>query len=201
MKQTVNWLMNRRARSITKRLEPWLCSTLKVADVGSGTGHNAEEWRKSLQINVTEFDVADFHVVGSGPRLFDGTLIQERDATFSAVTLLFILHYSKNPMTLLQECKRITAGPLLVLQSTYIGRWGYFWLWARELLWGRGAFVAARFAGVIRCQDCPLMPRTFFTRESLLALFREAELNIAEHEVRKWWGLGISRDLFVLRQN
>src|SRR5207302_197684 len=87
---------------------------------------------------------------------------------------------------------------VLVIQSTYRGRWGRFWLRQRGLVWGRLAFAVARLAGAVRHSSCPLIPRRGFTRPELWQLFEEAGFVLRTWEPAEWWGLNISRDLFVL---
>ena len=198
MKNLLNRIMHRRAEILTARLRRHLAPGSRVADVGSGSGHNAANWRTTLALAVDEFDVADLHWVGAGPTLWDGACLPSAAAQYHAVTLLFVLQYSPDPAFLLQEVRRICAGPVLVMQSTYRGTWGYFWLALRELFWGRVAFFAARLAGVIPPQPCPLIPRRQFTREELRSTFGRLGLRITSWEPDEWQGMNVSRDLFVL---
>jgi hypothetical protein len=190
--------MTNRARQLTRRLEPWIRTGSQVADIGSGTGHNAEAWRHHFDASVDEFDVADLHWVGGGPMIFDGRTLVASDRRYSVVTLLFVLQYASDVTGLLQEVRRVSAGRVILIQSTYRGTWGYFWLRVREFVWGPLASGVARFAGIVKGPSCSLKSRTLFTREQLAVLFRQTGLTVIHWEPEHWLGMSISRDLYVL---
>ncbi|MDB5385821.1 MAG: Methyltransferase domain protein [Planctomycetaceae bacterium] len=198
MKFWFDWVMSRRAANLTGRLRNWIPRRCRLADIGSGTGHNAQHWRAQFNANVDEFDVCDLHWTGAGPVIFDGRRIPVADATYSIVTLLFVLQYSPQALELLQEARRICAHRVIVFQSTYDGKWGRGWLRVRDFLWGPLAFYLARFAGMIRGYSCPLKSQTLFSRPELTQLFQQAGLTIHHWEPQEWWGLRISRDLYIL---
>src|SRR5262245_24865236 len=106
MKQLINRIMNCRARALTARLRRYLAPASRVADVGSGSGHNAAHWRTALDVDVDEFDVADLHWVGAGPTLWDGARLPKATAEYDAATLLFVLQYAPDPACLLREVRR-----------------------------------------------------------------------------------------------
>lgn len=191
-------VMTRRARNLTHRLGDWIPPGSRVADIGSGTGHNATAWRSELAATVDEFDVADLHWVGAGPRIFDGLQIPAANAAYSVVTVLFVLHYSPQPVELLCEAGRISSGRVLVIQSTYRGLWGRLCLNVRGMIWGPVAFLVARLVGMLKGGSCPLISRTLFSREELSRVFQQAGLTVQHWEPQEWWGLMISRDLYVL---
>lgn len=190
--------MRDRAMQLTRRLAPWISLESRIADIGSGTGHNAEAWRQSFNATVNEFDVTDLHWVGNGPMIFDGRKLAVGDTTYSIVTLLFVLQYASDPTELLREAGRISDGRVLVIQSTYHGSWGYFWLSLRDFVWGPVAYCVARFAGIVKGQSCSLKSRTLFTRTQMTQLFQQAGLKVIHDQPENWPGLSISRDLYVL---
>ncbi len=198
MRRWLDDIMNRRARGLAGRLQPWLPEGSRVADIGSGTGHNAANWRELLHVSVDEFDVADLHWVGDGPTLFDGRNLSVANATYDVVTLLFVLQYSPHVRELLAEAHRISRGRVLLIQSTCQGRWGRMWLRLREFCWGPLAFHVAGFVGAIRGQPCPLNARRQFSLDELRTLFQQSGFRICHWQPRPWPGLRVSRDLFVL---
>jgi hypothetical protein len=190
-----------RARKLTDRLRSSIPQGGRVADIGSGTGHNAAVWRQDLNAQVDEFDVADMHWIGQGPRLFDGLDLPADDDEYSVAVLLFVLHYAVDPVKLLTEASRVSSSHVIVIQSTYHGPWGRVWLNLREWIWGPLAFAVARCCGVIRGLSCPLKSQTLYSRQELAHLFQQAGLTIQHQEPSEWWGLRISRDLYLLQAN
>src|ERR1700694_3638237 len=101
--------MDRRALALTVRLRGFMEPGCRVADIGSGSGHNASCWRTTLGVEVDEFDAADLHWVGAGPPLWHGARLPSATAEYDAVTLLFVLQYAPHPASLLQEVRRICS--------------------------------------------------------------------------------------------
>ena len=192
--------MNRRARKLARRLRPFLPREGRIADIGSGTGHNAAILHDVLgpRVTIDSFDVADVHWVGPAPRWFDGERVPEADSAFSAALLLFVLQYSPCPDQLLREASRIVDGPVLVLQSSYRGAIGHWALRVREFFWGRFAFRVAVALKALPPMPCPLAPRNYYRRDDLIRLAARAGLEVQVVQPSQWSGLGISRDLLVL---
>ncbi len=199
MKRLGNYLMSRRSQGLIARLRDYLPQQGTIADIGSGTGHNAEAIRHLGKHRVREFDVADLHWVGPGPELISDSQIPVGDGVFDGLILFFVLQYPDSPEQLLRECRRVSRGPLLIIQSTYRGRLGRIVLAIREFFWGRFALYVASVAGLIQPVNCTLKPRHVFTRFELSELFARVGLIVVERVPAEWLGLGVSRDLFVLK--
>ena len=198
MKWLANRIMAHRATALFDRVGPHLPSAGTIADLGSGTGHNAEEIRRCTTLSVSEFDVADLHWVGPGPTVFEEPRIPADDGAFDGLLLLFVLQYVDSPHALFSEVRRVSRGPVIVVQSVYRGWWGRTVLGLREFVWGRLALRVAVGLGVLSSVECPLSPRRYFTRTELHRLFDAARLVVVKCEPAEWLGWGVSRDLFVL---
>ncbi len=198
MKWLADRIMVHRARSLFERVGPHLPSSGTIADIGSGTGHNAEEIRRRTTLSVCEFDVADLHWVGPGPTIFDGGRLPADDGAFEGLLMLFVLQYVDSPQELLSEVRRVTSGPVIVVQSVYRGWRGRTVLGLREFVWGRLALRVAVGLRVLQPVECPLSPRRYFTRPDLNRLFEAAGLVVVKCQPAEWIGLGVSRDLYVL---
>ena len=171
----------------------------RVLDVGSGTGHNALALAAG-ELDVIEVDVADLHVVGAGPLLFDGERLPFDDDAFDAAMLLFVLHYPAAPDRLLRETLRV-AGRVLVLQSTCLGVVGRRLLSVRESCLGRGGFCLARAAGYVAGGGESLRPTRYYSRESLSRLFEAAGGEVvAEWPWDSQFGV-VRRDLYLLERD
>jgi hypothetical protein len=198
MKLLANRIMVRRAGSLFARVRSHLPSSGTIADIGSGTGHNADEIRRRTTLAVREFDVADLHWVGPGPMIIDRSRVPVDDGAFDGLLMLFVLQYPDSPQELLTEARRVSQGPLIVLQSVYRGWWGRMVLGLREFIWGRLALRVAVCLRVVRPVECPLLPRRCFTLPELHRLFESAGLVVVRSERAHWLGLCVSRDLYVL---
>lgn len=195
MRWLANLIMLRRAERIFSSIRRHLPADGTIADIGSGTGHNAEKIRTRTKLNVQEYDVADIHWTGPGPRLIDEQ-IPAPDGCFQASLLLYVLAYPQDAVTLLQDVARITAGPIVLLQSTCQGRVSRSALSVREFFFGRLGYFLANLLGLLFASFCPLMPLRYYTYSNLVADFTAAGLSVMEESETGWFG--IRRYLFVL---
>lgn len=201
MRAILNQILIFRASRLVRRIIPHLPQTGRGLDIGSGTGHTVQALRRrGSLLSFTEADVVDIHVAGPGPVLFDRAL-PFADDTFACASILFVLSYPGDPLPLLREVNRVTAGPVLVMQATYNGRLGYLALRINEFLWGPLAFGVARMAGLIGKRPFTLGVHCLFTRQSLQALFERAGLAIRAIYPQRWPGLPVSHDLFILERH
>lgn len=199
MKWLANWVMSRRSLRLLTRISHRLPESGVIADIGSGTGHNADAIRRSGKCHVREFDVANLHWVGPGPELISNSRIPVDDRVFDGLIMLFVLQYPVSPEELLRECCRVSRGPIVVIQSTYQSRLGRTILMIREFIWGRFASRLAALAGLVHPHYDSLQPCHDFTRLELKNLFARVGLAVIEFVPCERWRLGVSRDLFVLQ--
>ena len=121
--------------------------------------------------------------------------------SFSSLLMLFVLQYPESVSPLLQEARRVSHGPVIVVQSTYSGTIGLLVLMFREFFWGRLAFRLASFARLMSCQTCPLWPRRYYKRAELLHEFHQSAFIVRTFLPSNGYGLNVSRDLFVLERD
>jgi hypothetical protein len=198
VKWVADFVMKRRARALYLRVAPHLPLAGTIADIGSGTGHNAEQIRQQTALIVDEYDIADLHWIGPGPTLMSGDSFPAHDRSFTSLLLLFVLNYPDSISRILLESRRVTQGSIIVIQSTYTGKFGLCVLRIREFFWGKMAFHLAAFLRLVHRGDCPLRPLRFLTRGELLEEFHRSGLVVRQIHESRWPGLNVSRDLFVL---
>ena len=198
MQVILDFVMTRRAATLAERLRPFLPAAGRGLDIGAGTGHNVQALQARSQVRFVEIDLTDLRVIEGIGVCYDGQVLPFADQTFQCALLIFILQYPPNPAHALREAKRVTQGPLLVVQSTYqgaVGRWG---LRVNEILWGPVAFAAARLLRWVKADQFTLNPQCVFTRPELYDLFQTEGLRVSHLQPRPWPGLPISYDLFIL---
>ncbi len=198
MKRLANLIMAQRARKLFRRIEPHLPDSGTIADFGSGTGHNADQIRRRTRLQVNEYDIADLHWVGPGPVILRNSAIPVEDNYFAAMLVLFVLQYPESVSQVLLEARRVTRGPVIVVQSTCGGALGLMALGVREFFWGKLAFRLAVWTRLIPKSDCPFVPRRRFSRRELLDEFQRSGFVLRTSDQTNWPGLNLSRDLFVL---
>lgn len=199
MKALLDHVLQKRALDLFGRLRQHLPDTGMALDVGSGTGHNAACIEAKTSLTVIKVDVTDVNTVGRPVLLYDGRNLPFGDQTFDAVLALFMLHYVPDPAAFLRELGRTASGCTLLIQSVYTTPAGRLVLTLRELLQGRAAFHLARAVNAIPAARCAMQPLRFFNRDELAAVIAKAGMRIEAHVPCPWRGLGVSRDLYVLR--
>ncbi len=191
-------LLDRRADHLAGRLVPHLRAGASLLDVGSGTGHNARALQLRSGGPCLETDVVDFHVVGPGPILFDGSRLAFPDDVVDVCMLAFVLSYTADPAGLLRDAGRVASRRVLLLQSTCRGPWSRTALHCRSWLQGALAFRLCRALGLIPPAKSWLRPRRLFAREEVEAIIAEAGLTLVGVEAEPGFAAAISRDLFIL---
>jgi len=197
MKRLLHAVLARRARMLAETLRPYLPATGRALDVGCGTGHNARALMELTDLRVTGVDVVDLRAVGAPPVRFDGATLPFPDGVFACALVLFVLQYVAAPKQLLAETRRVTAGPVLVFQSTYRGAAGWCALRANEVLWGPLGYAVGRASGLVD-GAFSLSARRLYTRPRLGDLFARAGLGVQVHRPAPWPLVPVSYDLFVL---
>lgn len=108
----------KRAETVVSRVKPYLLSSKKIVDIGSGSGY-VSSLLKSLGKDVTPVDVADFH----GPRIlqpvvYNGMHLPFKNMTFDTALVLMVLHHTPDPDVVFSEVARV-AKNIVVIETSY----------------------------------------------------------------------------------
>lgn len=185
LKSILDAVMERRAGQLLEQVRACLPVEGPLLDLGSGTGHLPVRLERELDLEVVSADVVDIHVVGRPPVLIADGLLPFKDRTFSSTLLFFVLHYSNDPAGVLLEAARVTRGPVILVQTLYVGRFGYLWLRGREFLWTTVAFYVSKLVGYVpRDMEFTMQARRFYTADELGRDVEAAGLRILSRQER-----------------
>jgi ubiquinone/menaquinone biosynthesis C-methylase UbiE len=185
LKALFDVVMERRARRLMDDVGTWLPARGPVLDLGSGTGHLAARLARERGLEVVAADVSDMRVVGPRPVLIADGVLPFGANTFSAALLLFMLAYPNDPAAVLGEARRVTRGPVIVVQSLHANRLGHAWLRLRELLWTFVAFHASKVIGYVSpTATFTMNTRRFYTARALRRDVMAAGLRIRSRRER-----------------
>lgn len=111
-------ILRARSEEVVKRVFPYVKSSKKIIDVGSGTGDVAYLLQQKGK-NVTPVDVADFH----GPRMiktvvYDGKKLPFPNKSFDTALLLMVLHHTPNPEIVFDEAGRV-AKEIVIIETSF----------------------------------------------------------------------------------
>ena len=199
MRRVLEAILARRAERLVARFRRFLPQDGRVLDVGAGTGHNAAAVGRTTGLAVVETDVARMRTSGALV-LFGGRTLPFRDGAFACSLLLYVLHYARDPVRLLAEARRVSTGPVIVLQAVHHRGWiGRRVLPVWEMVSGRLAFEVARRAGLVP-PDCPLslIPRCQLSHDDVVEIAARAGLRPRHVDRRGLRWLGVGSELLVL---
>lgn len=186
MRSIAEAVMKRRARQLLELMGEWLPTEGPVLDLGSGTGHLSARLEQDLGIEVVTADVTDIHIVGRPPVLIPDGVLPFGEHTFSAVLLVFMLAYPKDPVAVLMEAARVTRGPIILVQTLYSGRFGYVWHRGREFFWTVLAFHISKFIGYVPATaKFSMNTRRFYTDQALRRELAAAGVRIRSRRERR----------------
>ena len=188
MKAVLDAVMERRALALVEQVRaslPLDGAHGPVLDLGSGTGHLAAALARALGREVVTTDVSDIHVVGPPPVLVADGVLPFADETFAAALLVFMLAYPDDPAGVLAEARRVTRGPLVLVQTVYANRLGYAWHRGREFVWTVVAFHVSRLVGYVPADATfSMRTRRFYTAERLRRDVEAAGLRVVARRER-----------------
>ena len=185
LKRVFDTVMERRSDQLIEQLRGWLPAKGALLDLGSGTGHLAARLERDLALEIVTADVSDMHVMGPAPVVIaDGVLPFERDR-FAGALLVFMLHYPRDPVALLEQVGRVTRGPVILVQTLHSTPFGYAWLRVREFFWTTVAFHISRLIGYVPPDArFSMNARRFYTGSQLERDVTAAGLRVGSHRER-----------------
>ena len=158
-------VFGRRVRVLARHLAPLLPSRATVLDVGCGDGSIAAailELRPDVRIEGIDVLVRPATHIAVAP--FDGRTIPRATGSVTCVLFVDVLHHAADPIGILHEARRVTAGSIFVKDH------------AREGLLAGTTLRAMDWVGNAR--HGVSLPYTYWTRREWDLAFQEASLTL-----------------------
>ena len=117
-----------RARRIIPLCRGLIQHGQEVLDLGSGSGHIAEQIRNAHGVGIICLDIVDYNRSNTPLVVYNGKHIPFEKEKFDTVLLFFVLHHALEPVQLLKETKRVLKadGSIIILEDIFnnrIERW------------------------------------------------------------------------------
>jgi len=111
-------IIRSRSETVVSRIFPYLKTSKKIIDIGSGTGDVAILLQRKGK-DITPVDVKDFH----GPRLvktiiYDGKKLPFSNKFFDTALLLTVLHHTPNHEIVFDEATRV-AKEIVIIETSF----------------------------------------------------------------------------------
>jgi SAM-dependent methyltransferase len=100
---------------------PEIPAGAKVLDLGAGEGFVGEVVRGETGAEVVLADVVDFNRTTLPLVRYDGRSLPFESGQFDLTLLIYVLHHAREAERVLAEARRVTRGPIVVLESVREG--------------------------------------------------------------------------------
>lgn len=118
VKKLILKIDEKRVNYVIKTIEPYLDTSGKLIDIGSGLCVISKRLR-NLGYDILSLDIRNISLFEDViPIVYKGEKIPFRDNSFDTALLITVLHHTKDPKSLLKEAKRV-AKRIIVMEDTY----------------------------------------------------------------------------------
>jgi SAM-dependent methyltransferase len=121
-------VMQQRASDKWEWIRRYVKNPRQLLDLGAGDGYVAAVVAKDTNAQVMLADVVDYNRTDLPLKLYTGEVLPFDDGVFDTTLLLFVLHHSKNPQSVLREARRVTSGRIVVIESVVESKRDRWWL-------------------------------------------------------------------------
>jgi ubiquinone/menaquinone biosynthesis C-methylase UbiE len=106
----------------------------KVLDLGCGSGIFGKKFEEKFKKEVIGIDIVDKRVCQIPFKLYDGQTIPFPDNYFDLVLISFVLHHTKDPISILKEAKRVGKRSI-IFEDLSEGVFGKIYCFLHWLTW------------------------------------------------------------------
>lgn len=104
-----------------------------LLDLGAGEGHlGGAAARSGWEVDLA--DVVDYREVDLPLVAYDGRRLVAESGRYDATVIAFVLHHAEDPLEVLREARRVTSGPVVVIESVYRSAAERAWLMGADRL-------------------------------------------------------------------
>lgn len=118
----MDFLKRKRSEKIASWIEAYLNSGEKVVDIGAGDCFLSNSVQQRCGIEIFPVDIADYSRTDLKTIIYDGKTLPFPDDYFDSALVLFVLHYVKDPLTVLREAQRVAKKRIIILQDVCTNR-------------------------------------------------------------------------------
>ena len=89
----------------------------RILDLGCGSGIVAKTFQDFFQVKIIGVDVKDNRVVPVDFKVIDGKNLPFPENSFDIVLINYVLHHSKDQISLLKESKRVCKNKIIIYED------------------------------------------------------------------------------------
>lgn len=110
-------IYKRTARKMCRDCENFIEKGSKILDLGCGSGITAKVFQDFFQADLVGVDIIDIRVEEIPFQFIDGVTLPFTDNSFDTVLINYVLHHTTDPISLLQEAKRVTKKNIIIYED------------------------------------------------------------------------------------
>jgi ubiquinone/menaquinone biosynthesis C-methylase UbiE len=121
------------AEKMVKEIEGFLIGE-KILDLGCGSGIFGKKIEERLKKKVVGIDIVDKRVFKIPFKIYNGKIIPFSKDCFDVVIVAFVLHHTKDPISILKEAKRV-GKRIIIFEDLPEGIFGKVYCFLHWLSW------------------------------------------------------------------
>ena len=109
--------MSDRASLIAAHLAPHFAPHHDLLEIGAGPGLVARALQQTTRACLTLVDVVNYNQTDLPLQTYDGTHLPFPDASFDYGLLVFVLHHTPDPLSVLREALRVSRAGVVIVEN------------------------------------------------------------------------------------
>jgi len=89
----------------------------KILDLGCGSGIVAKNFQNFFQAEIIGVDIKDNRIFKIPFQIIDGKNLPFSENSFDVVLISYVLHHSRDPISLIKEAKRISRDKIIIYED------------------------------------------------------------------------------------
>jgi SAM-dependent methyltransferase len=122
------------AKKMCLQVEEFIKNGEKVLDLGCGSGILAKALKEKFNVKILGLDIEDKRIFKIPFQLYDGEKIPFPNDFFNVVLISFVLHHTKDPVSILKEAKRV-GKKLIIFEDLPEGFFGKVYCFLHWISW------------------------------------------------------------------
>jgi SAM-dependent methyltransferase len=132
--QVFSKIYERAAEKMCSQMEGFIKNGEKVLDLGCGSGILAKTLKEKFNVKILGLDIKDRRIFKIPFQIYDGERIPFPDDFFNSVLISFVLHHTKDPISILKEAKRV-AKRIIIFEDLPEGFFGKIYCFLHWISW------------------------------------------------------------------
>jgi len=179
----VSKIYEKAAKEMCQDCQNFIKKGSKILDLGCGSGIVGKTFQEFFQADLLGVDIKDRRINDISFKLIDGKNLPLEKNSFDVVLINYVLHHSRDPISLLNEAKKVARDKIIIYEDIAEG------FLSKLVCWLHGISFDKLFGNPTKT--------SFNSEKGWGKIFKELGLNIIfEKKVNNF---PVKKELFILR--